>query len=785
VKRRVALKLIRAGLGSDRIIARFEAERQALALMDHTNIAKVLDAGTTESGRPYFVMELIKGVPITTYCDELNLPVRERLELFVPVCRAVQHAHQKGIIHRDIKPSNVLVAVQDGKPVPKVIDFGVAKATGQKLTERSMATEFGALVGTLEYMSPEQAELSELDIDTRADVYALGVLLYELLTGTPPLDREEMKTAAIFEVLRKIRQDEPPKPSTRLSSSVELPSLAAQRRTEPARLKREVKGELDWIVMRCLEKDRQRRYETADALARDVERHLADEPVEAGPPSARYRLKKWARRNRITIVVAATIWCSTLVMMGLVWLQGNAAQDAYKRAAAGERAAWEAKVKAEQAKQAEAAERAKAEKQKEIAEAVKEFLEHDLIAQVDVLADAALGGKPDPNLTLTAALDRAAANIPNRFGGQPLIEASVRRAIGNAYEHRGLSRQAQTHLERACELLRAEVARPRSKESDDLAPYEYVAALIELANVYISQGQNQKALATTRTAQEVAHRELAHDEDAQPVLDAVASMQKILAGGDPAQAIEETKTMIRRLAGGVAKGPVAGETPGMKAGRERLEAADRGLKAVTEKTAAVLDALKLVAEHNYPDAERALTKLIAEARVEKENDKALVLMSTLGDVYRLQGKNVEALKTFETARAGLEKSLGGEHPAVAACRFGVGQVLLAEKKFDLAEPELRAALAQFDRQFPDHYLAFEVKTALGEALAGRKKYPEAEPLLKQGYEGLKARTAEIPGNEMERIMTDALTRLVKLYDEWGKKDEAAKWRAELEALKKK
>jgi WD40 repeat protein/serine/threonine protein kinase len=318
VKRRVALKVIKPGMDSARVLHRFEAERQALALMDHSNIAKVLDAGTTPEGRPYFVMELVKGVPITRYCDELHLSLRERLELFIPVCQAIQHAHQKGIIHRDIKPSNVLVAVQDGKPMPKVIDFGVAKALHQQLTDASVYTEIGQVVGTLEYMSPEQAELSALDVDTRADVYALGVVLYELLTGTTPFDPKRLRAAAYSEVVRLIREVEPPKPSTRLTQSKEsLASLSVQRRTDPVGLMKEVRGELDWIVMRCLEKDRTRRYQTANNLARDVEHYLKDEPVEACPPSASYRLRKFARRYRAALV-AVGVFVALLVLSALV-----------------------------------------------------------------------------------------------------------------------------------------------------------------------------------------------------------------------------------------------------------------------------------------------------------------------------------------------------------------------------------------------------------------------------------------------------------------------------------
>jgi serine/threonine protein kinase len=312
VKRAVAVKVIKAGMDSKAVLARFEAERQALAMMDHPNIAKVLDAGTTDGGRPFFVMELVKGTPITRYCDEHKLTPRQRLELFVPVCQAIQHAHQKGVIHRDIKPSNVLVALYDDRPVPKVIDFGVAKAAGQALTDKTLMTEFGAVVGTPEYMSPEQASLNNLDIDTRSDVYSLGVLLYELLTGTTPVDRKSLGKAALLEILRIVREVEARKPSAKLSSIDTLPSVAANRGTEPAKLSRLMKGELDWLVMKALEKDRTRRYETANGLARDIQRYLADEVVEARPPSVGYRVSKFVRRHKGQVIAAS------LVLLALV-----------------------------------------------------------------------------------------------------------------------------------------------------------------------------------------------------------------------------------------------------------------------------------------------------------------------------------------------------------------------------------------------------------------------------------------------------------------------------------
>ena len=316
VQRKVALKLIKSGLGSRQIVARFEAERQALALMDHPNIARVLDAGTTVGDQPFFVMELVNGVPITRYCDEHHLTPRQRLDLFGPVCQAVQHAHQKGIIHRDLKPSNVMVCLYDGKPAPKVIDFGIAKATGSRLTEKTLFTELGQVVGTLEYMSPEQAELNQIDVDTRSDVYSLGVLLYELLTGTTPLERKRFKEVPFLEGLRLIREEESIRPSTRLRTSEGQASIAANRGLEPKRLSGLVRGELDWIVMKTLEKDRNRRYETASALAADVQRYLDDEPVQACPPSTLYRFRKIARRNKAALIVAAGVVVFLAVLAG-------------------------------------------------------------------------------------------------------------------------------------------------------------------------------------------------------------------------------------------------------------------------------------------------------------------------------------------------------------------------------------------------------------------------------------------------------------------------------------
>lgn len=326
VKRRVAVKLIRPGMGSKAFLARFEQERQALAMMNHPNIAKVLDAGVAANGAPYLVMEYVGGESLTKYCDSAKMSPIDRLELFVPICQAVQHAHQKGIVHRDLKPANILVSLVDGKPVPKVIDFGVAKATGGKLTDQTLATDFGAIVGTLEYMAPEQAGKSNEDVDTRADIYSLGVILYELLTGLRPIDGERLRKAALSEMIRMIREDDPSRPSTRLSTSDSLPSLAAMRQTDPSKLMAELRGELDWVVMKCLEKSRERRYETANGLARDIQRYLSHQPVEARPPSSGYRIKKFLERNRSSasaVALGVVLFLAGFIGTALGWFEAR------------------------------------------------------------------------------------------------------------------------------------------------------------------------------------------------------------------------------------------------------------------------------------------------------------------------------------------------------------------------------------------------------------------------------------------------------------------------------
>jgi serine/threonine protein kinase/tetratricopeptide (TPR) repeat protein len=480
VRRKVALKIIKPGMDTRQVIARFEAERQALAMMDHPNIAKVFDAGTTsvdrslreresgsrsepptlDPGRPYFVMELVQGVPITEYCDQCNLTTRERLELFITVCQAVQHAHQKGVIHRDIKPTNVLVAMQDGRPAPKIIDFGVAKAIGQRLTAHALTTAFAQMVGSPLYMSPEQAELSPLGVDTRSDIYSLGVLLYELLTGATPFDKDRLHAAPYDEMRRIIREEEPPRPSARLSSlplggrvregvsaaetAALATTIAAHRRTDPRRLSQQVRGELDWIVMKCLEKDRNRRYETPNSLARDIERYLHDEPVQACPPSTSYRFRKFARRNRTLLVAGGAIAAALLLGLGLsTWM--------YLR----ERAAVQVAKFNESRATTESAR----------AQAISAYL-------LEMIFSPSRGWRiKGSQYTVREMLDDYAAGLGNQLADQPEAEALIRHAIGCSYLMLGAPDRAEPYLKRAMELRRTHGGQQKESLADSIAIY--------------------------------------------------------------------------------------------------------------------------------------------------------------------------------------------------------------------------------------------------------------------------------------------------------------------------
>src|SRR5271154_1433286 len=420
IHRTVALKLIKAGMDTKAVVARFESERQARALMDHPSIARVFDAGSTAEGRPYFVMEYVPGLPITEYCDKHRLTVKERLELFLQVCDGVQHAHQKAIIHRDLKPSNVLVVEQDSKPVPKIIDFGLAKATAQRLTDKTMFTELGVIRGTPEYMSPEQADQSEQNIDTRTDVYSLGVILYQLLVGALPFDAKAMRTAGFEEILRKIREEEPPKPSTKIRSMGEASAASAEKRNEePRSFAQHLRGELDWITMKALEKDRTRRYGAVSELAADLFRYLRNEPVVAGPATAAYRMKKYAVRHRIALGAAAGL---VLLLAGFVVVQAAELRRI-------------------------TAERNRADRERDRATHVTDFM-----TSMFKVSDP--GEARGNSITAREILDEASAEIDTGLAQDPELQAQMMHVMGDVYRNLGLFPRAQLLFGRSAEIRR-------------------------------------------------------------------------------------------------------------------------------------------------------------------------------------------------------------------------------------------------------------------------------------------------------------------------------------------
>jgi eukaryotic-like serine/threonine-protein kinase len=683
IHRTVALKILKPGMDTRHIVARFETERQALALMDHPNIARVLDAGATARGRPYFVMELVRGIPITRYCDEHQLTPRDRLNLFAIVCQAVQHAHQKGIIHRDLKPTNVLVAEQDGKPAPKVIDFGVAKALGHPLSEQSQVTGFGDIVGTLEYMSPEQAEFHATDIDTRADIYSLGVLLYELLTGTTPLTHARLKQAAFTEALRLIREEDPPKPSARLSDSRDsLASISAQRKLEPARLTREVRGELDLIVMKCLEKDRARRYETANGLARDIERHLQDEPVEASPPSAVYRLRKFARKNRK--LIAAVVAFVLLLASGAgisTWL-------ALKARAAEQNALAAHKNEAEQLRLAK--------KSEARAQAVLKFFQDKVLSATRPKGQEGGLGK---EATIQDALNKAEPDIARLFVDQPLVEASIRNVLGVSYWYLGKHELALRQQERALALRKQELG-PEDPET--------VGAMNDLGIIFHAQGQIEKARKLFAEVVEVKKRVLGPED---PItLRSINNLASALAEEgnleEASKLMQETLQIQRRLLGA--------EDLFTLRSSYNLAIMLRHLGRVMESRKLfdeTLEILQRVFTREHQDTLRVMNELgelmldqgeIAEARklfeetlegkrrvLGAKHDETLLTLANLADAFRLQGRLEGARKLAEEAVALDRREIGADHPQtsvalaiLASVHRDAGRFAEAEKLYE-------------------------------------------------------------------------------------------------------
>jgi serine/threonine protein kinase len=673
VRRTVALKVIKLGMDTKQVIARFEAERQALALMDHPNIAKVLDGGSTESGRPYFVMELVRGTPLNEYCDKHQLDTRSRLILFAQVCQAVQHAHAKGIIHRDLKPTNVLVTLNDsGKPVPKVIDFGIAKAVSQRLTEKTLFTEFRQLIGTPQYMSPEQAHCGELDVDTRSDVYTLGVLLYELLTGSTPLDGQELRSKAFAEMQRMIRETEPPAPSTRLNTLAvpTLSSVAASRSIEPGKLGRLVRGELDWIVMKALEKERDRRYQTPSGLARDIERYLADEAIEACPPSALYRLRKLGRRYRMPLRVAAAfmllLFAATVV------------------------STWQA-IRA-------TAEKNRADEQTAIAQAVNDFFNQDVLGQASPNNQATPQTAPERDLKVRDALDRAAERIAGRFVNQPLVEAAIRHTVGESYLDLGQLQKAERQLNEALRL--------RRKGLGDNHP-DTTKTMSKLGHVYRAQSRIDEAEAMYQNA--LKGRRKAHGERDASTLDAMVSLATIYSVRGKYG--EAEKLCLRVL-------QVNRE--------EHREQHDSTLYAMN----ALSGVYGLLGQNEK--AERILLDLIDLTREVKgaQHPTMFINMENLVSVYQEQGRPAEAEKACRKLLDNFSSIYGSSDPRTLRALVRLAEIKAQQGQLSEAEDFLLRAEEE-RRKLPPELKGGELANTIADAYSDIGNYDKAKPILQE------------------------------------------------------
>ena len=706
VRRRVALKIIKLGMDTKQVTTRFEAERQALALMDHPNIAKVLDAGATQTGRPFFVMELVNGLRITDYCDQNDLPTAERLELFMEVCRAVQHAHQKGIIHRDLKPSNILVTLRDGVPMPKIIDFGIAKAIHQDLTEQTVFTQFGHFLGTPAYVSPEQAEMSGLDVDTRSDIYSLGVLLYELLTGKTPFDTKELLAAGLDEMRRTLREQEPARPSTKLSSlqAAELTTTAKHRRIEAPKLVRLLKGDLDWMVMKCLEKDRTRRYETAASFAADLEHFLKHEPVSARPPSNGYRLRKLVRRNQLAFAAGAVVLMA--LMSGLVvstWMF---------------------------LRQREALRRS---------QQVTLFLE-DMLKGVEPAV--ALGR--DTQL-LGEILARTVKRVTLDLKDDPQVEAELCNTIGAAYRSIGQPDVAEEMHRLAVTLQGKPSGAGRAALAKSLA--ELAKSLKDQARLTEAESLERQALAIRREAFGPETSEMATSlNDLGTVLrmqgrladseaahrQALAIQRKLTPGGSMAMAASLNNLALTLHE----NGRLADAESSL---REALRMDQEFLGRSHPVEALALGNLALVLlDRGWTDQAEAAEKQsldMLREHVGQEDRHVAEALNNLGLISKAQGKLDEARNYHEQALALRRKLLGNEHPDVAASLDDLALVLRQQKQLSPAEPLVREALAIRKQVLGDNHPAVAASlNDLALILQDQNRLADAEEALREALD---------------------------------------------------